>query len=247
VKENKKPVPSTRFKTTHWSVVLSAGQRGTPESDRALATLCELYWYPLYAFVRRLGHSAQDARDLTQEFFARLLEKNYLQAADRERGKFRSFLLTAFQRFLSRERERAGARKRGGGRKMISLDIETGEDRYRLEPSHTWTPERIYERRWALTLLDRVLGRLRGEWEKSGKLELFDRFRIYLTGAGEGVPHAKQAEELGMTGVAVKVAIHRLRRRYGELLREEIVQTVAHPGELEEELDHLLDALRPES
>ncbi len=238
---------AAQFKTTHWSMVLSAGQGGSAESERALAVLCEMYWYPLYAFVRRHRSSIQDAQDLTQEFFATLIEKNYLQAADRERGKFRTFLITAFKHFLSKERDRAGAQKRGGKVKTISLDLEAGENQYRLEPHHDWTPERIYERRWALTLLERVLARLQVEWERSGKQKRFERLKVFLTGEEGKVPHVQLAEELGMTEVAVKVAVHRLRRRYGELLREEIAQTVDQPEEVDLELDHLLQALRPET
>jgi RNA polymerase sigma-70 factor (ECF subfamily) len=227
--------------------VLAAGKGESPEAQAALATLCQIYWYPLYAFVRRLGHPPDDAQDLTQEFFARLLEKHYLRAADPERGRFRSFLLSAFKHFLSRERDRAKARKRGGGRKVLSLDFETGESRYNLEPAHEVTAEKIYERRWALTLLDQVLTRLREEFYQAKRREEFDHLKAYLTGEATTLSYRAVASQLGMTEGAVKVAVHRLRRRYRELVREEIAQTVAGPEDVDEELRRLFAAIRSEA
>ncbi len=218
-----------RFATTHWSLVVAAGQGDSPDAKAALATLCQIYWYPLYAYVRRHGHNPHEAQDLTQEFFARLLEKDYLHDADRERGKFRSFLLTAFKHFLSKERDRANALKRGGGRPTLSLDLPAGEQRYRREPADQSTPETIYERRWALTLLDQVITRLREEFVAAGKGPLFERLKVFLTGERGPEPYARLAVELDLTEGALKVAIHRMRRRYRELLRAEIAQTVDTP------------------
>ena len=235
---------SSSFATTHWSLVLAAGKGASADGQEALSALCQAYWYPLYAYVRRHGHQPDDARDLTQEFFARLLEKHYLQSADPERGRFRSFLLTAFQRFLSKERDRERAKKRGGGARPLPLDFEAGERRYGLEPAHEATAERIYEQRWALTLLDRVFARLRDEFDRAGKQKEFNSFKVYLTGEAGTPSHREAAAELGMTEGAVKVAVHRLRRRYRDLVREEIAQTVAGPEDVDEELRHLFSALR---
>jgi RNA polymerase sigma factor (sigma-70 family) len=225
-------------------MVLAAGKGESPDADATLASLCQTYWYPLYAFVRRLGHQPADAQDLTQAFFARLLEKHYLQAADPERGRFRSFLLSSFKHFLSKERDRAKARKRGGGQKVLPLDFEAGESRYSLEPAHELTAEKVYERRWALTLLDQVFARLRDEFDRASKQKEFDRLKVYLTGEASGPTYREVAAELGMTEGAVKVAVHRLRRRYRELVREEISQTVAGPEDVDEELRSLFAALR---
>ena len=229
-----------RFATTHWSLVVSAGQAPSPEAGRSLAVLCENYWFPLYAFVRRAGHSPEDAQDLTQEFFARVLEKHFLAAADREKGKFRTFLLTALKRFLANEYDRAGAQKRGGGRTIVSL--EGLEARYGREPANTLTPERIFERQWAISLLDRVLRRLQNETTADGKDELFDVLKGHLMGS-KPTSYAATAVRLGMSEGAVKAAAHRLRRRYRELLREEIAQTVTSPEEIEEEIRYLFTCL----
>jgi RNA polymerase sigma-70 factor (ECF subfamily) len=237
---------SAGFATTHWSLVLAAGKGASADAEAALASLCEAYWYPLYAYVRRQGHQPDDAQDLTQEFFARLLEKHYLQSADPERGRFRSFLLTAFKRFLSKERDRERTKWRGGGRKVLPLgfEFEAGERRYNLEPAHEVTAEKVYEQRWALTLLDRVFARLRDEFEQAGKQQQFDCLKIYLTGETDTPGYRDAAVQLGLTEGAVKVAVHRLRRRYRELVRDEIVQTVAGPQDVDEELRHLFAALR---
>jgi RNA polymerase sigma-70 factor (ECF subfamily) len=236
------PGSAARFASTRWSLVLAAGERASPDAHEALEVLCRTYWYPLYAFARRLGYSAADAQDLTQAFFTRLLEKDYLQEADRQRGKFRSFLLACFQHFVSKERQRARAQKRGGGRTALPLDFETAESRYNLEPSHDRTAERIYERRWALTLLDQALARLRQEFVDAGKDKVFAQLKGFLT--GEAVPYRQVGAELDMTEGAVKVAVHRLRRRFRELLLAEVGQTVARPDDVDDELRHLFTAVR---
>jgi RNA polymerase sigma factor (sigma-70 family) len=234
---------SERFRTTHWSIVIAAGRRSSPDGRDALATLCRVYWYPLYAYVRRQGHSPNDAQDLTQEFFARLLEKNIAGKADRARGKFRSFLLASLNRFLANEWRRAGARKRGDGRVALALDLAAGEGRYTLEPTHEVTAEKIYERRWAMTLLEQTLARLRDEFERSGKLDLFEHLKPYLGGDLRNVPYRQIAAELEKTEGAVKVAVHRLRQRCRELLRAEIAETVSGPEEVDEELRDLFEAV----
>lgn len=231
------------FATTHWSLVVAAGQRTTVESERALAELCEHYWYPLYAFVRRRGHSVEEARDLTQEFFAFLLEKDRLQLADQQRGRFRSFLLTALDNFLTNQWRAGQAQKRGGGRSVLSLDWSSGEQRYLAEPADFMTPERIFDRRWALTLLERVLTQLREQYRSNGKETLFLRLQGCLSGEGSRTPYAELAREMGMSEAAIKVAVHRLRQRCGELLREEIAQTVADQADIDEELGYLFAAL----
>jgi RNA polymerase sigma-70 factor (ECF subfamily) len=235
--------PAWRFASTRWSLVAAAGQGAAPEAQEALAVLCRVYWYPLYAYARRRLVNVEDAQDATQAFFARLLEKDYLQAADPERGKFRSFLLTAFKRFLAKERERDHALKRGGGRHIVPLDFQTGERRYHLEPADHATPETIFERRWALTLLEQALARLRHEFATAGKEKVFDGLKATLTGDGVAEPYAEIAGRLEMSEPAVKVAVHRLRRRYQELLREEIAQTVATAEEIDEELRNLFRAV----
>ena len=233
-----------QFASTRWSIVAAAGQRRSPQSQEALATLCQIYWYPLYAYARRHLPSAHDAQDLTQEFFAQLLEKDYLQAADPRRGKFRSFLLTAFKHFLSKERERANAQKRGGGHRLLSLDFQLGESRYHLEPADHATPERLYERGWALAILEQTLARLRQEFANAGKEKLFECLKAALAGEGMQESYAQVAEELGISEQAVKVAVYRMRRRYQELLRAEIAQTVASPEEVDEELRDLFAAVQ---
>jgi RNA polymerase sigma-70 factor (ECF subfamily) len=235
-----------RFTTTKWSQVLAAGQADAGGSREALSRLCESYWYPLYAYVRRWGYDADQAQDLTQEFFARLLEKHYLRAADPARGRFRSFLLASLKHFLANERDRAGAVKRGGRMTVVPLEIENAEGRYSLEPPDGETPERVYERRWALTLLERTLARLSREFEAAGKRAQFARLEGYLTGEQETLPYAKLALELGMSEGAIKVAVHRLRRRFGALLREEVGETVSMPEQVDDEIRDLFRALRGE-
>jgi RNA polymerase sigma factor (sigma-70 family) len=231
------------FMTTHWSVVLAAADASSPESDRALATLCEAYWYPLYAFVRRQGHAAHEAEDLTQEFFARILEKQYLDGVGPEKGRFRTFLLVCLRRFLANEWDRKRALKRGGGRAPLSIDFADADARYRLEPAHELTAERLFERRWALTLLEQVLASLAEEMRLSGKGELFDALKVYLAASSSAPPHIEMGKKLNMTEGAVKVAVHRLRGRYRRLLREEIAKTVGEEGDVEEEIGRLFAAL----
>ncbi len=224
-------------------MVVEAGRRSSPKAAGALATLCGLYWFPLYAYVRRQGHSADNAQDLTQEFFVRLLDKQALQVADRERGRFRSFLLASMKNFLANEWRRDAAQKRAGERSLISLDFDDGERRYRLEPSHDETPDRIFERQWALTLLDQPLAKLRAEFDATGKTELFDRLKMFLGGRPSTVPYRELARQLKMSEGALKVAIHRMRRRYRALLREEIQQTIGAAEDVDEELLQLFHAL----
>jgi RNA polymerase sigma-70 factor (ECF subfamily) len=233
----------SRFATTHWSIVLAARDPVQPHSREALSALCLTYWYPLYAFVRRRGHDAEEARDLTQAFFLRLLEKDYLRVVDRARGKFRSFLLAAFEHFLHNEYDRARAQKRGGGRKLLSLDFTVAEDRYAVEPAHSKTPDKLFERRWALTLLDCVLARLEQEWKDAGKQEVFERLRPCLLDEPQSLPYATLAEELNISPAAVKMAAHRLRKRYRALLREEIARTVENPEQVDDEIAGLFAAL----
>ncbi len=232
------------FATTRWSIVIAAGHRADAAAETALAGLCEAYWLPLYEFARRRGYSAADAGDVTQSFFAQLLEKDYLQSADPERGRFRSFLLTAFKRFLSKEREHDRALKRGGGASLVSLDLERAESQVRIEPIDDRTPESLFERRWAITLLDRVLQLLEGEFQLKGKQQFFKMCRGCLTGLGMEEQYASIAAACGMTEPAVKVAVHRMRARYRELLLAEIAQTVSSESEIEDELRALMNAVQ---
>jgi RNA polymerase sigma-70 factor (ECF subfamily) len=236
-----------RFQTTHWSLVLEAGNRGSAKSNEALARLCGDYWVPLYVFVRRFGNSAHAAEDLTQEFFAQLLEKEYLQDADRSRGRFRSFLLGAVKHFLVNRRKAERAQKRGGRRSILSLDFAEAEAACRVEPWHADTPERLFARQWALVVLSRVMSRLEEEWSKGGKAEQFGRLRGLLTADKAQPAYRTVAEELGTSEAGVKMAVHRLRKRYRELLRDEIAQTVADPAEIEDELKGLFAALAEKS
>jgi len=224
-------------------MVLTAGGDDRAQARRALEELCQTYWYPLYAFVRRQGRSPEEAQDLTQEFFARLIAQHYLGAVDRAKGKFRSFLLGSLKHFLANEWDKARAQKRGGAHSLIALDAQAAERRYALEPAHELSADRIFERRWALTVLERVLTRLREEHSRAGKAKLFDRLKDFLVGRAEQDSHARAAAELGMSEGAVKAAIHRLRQHYRERLRAEIANTVAAPSEVEDELRHLFAAL----
>jgi RNA polymerase sigma factor (sigma-70 family) len=235
----------TEFPTTRISLVRAAAGGSDRQSRDALATLCGLYWYPLYAYVRRRGHDAEEAQDLTQGFIARLLEKNSLRHFQQERGRFRSFLLAALKHFLANERDAVRAQKRGGGLAPLPLGValHTGERRYRLEPRDEMTPERIFEKQWALGLLHRVLERLREESVKSGKGQQFDLLRGCLTGDDDRIGYRDLAGRLGMSEGAVKVAVHRLRHRFHEALREEIAMTVTDPIEIGEEIRYLLTIL----
>jgi RNA polymerase sigma-70 factor (ECF subfamily) len=234
--------PGDYFATTHWTVVLAAGCRGTPQADVALEELCRTYWYPLYAYVRRRGYAREDAEDLAQAFFARLLEKNYLEGLSSDRGKFRAFLLAALKHFLANEWDRSRRQKRGGGISLLSLNWQSGDTRYQIDPADNLSPDKLYDRAWALTLLERVIGRLREENATEGKTDFFERLKPFLTTSRSAIPYSSTASELDLTEGAVRVAVHRLRRRYRELLREEIGQTLSNPAQVEEEIQALFSA-----
>lgn len=231
------------FVTTRWSVVLKAGRPDTARSRAALEQLCRAYWHPLYHYVRRRGYRPEDAQDLTQSFFERLLERDALAKADPDRGRFRSFLLTSLKHFLSDEWDKLNAQKRGGGEPVLSLDFETEERRLTIEPADPLTPEKVFEQRWAIALLDQVYRRLETEFASLGKTEQFAALRVTLTAPRGTTPYADLARDLGMREGAVKVAVHRLRQRYRELLRETIADTVAGPEEVDDELRHLMQVL----
>lgn len=234
---------AAEFALTHWSVVLAAGRSDSIHSRNALEKLCQTYWFPIYAFVRRKGHNPQDAQDLTQEFFARLLEKDYLAAVDRSKGRFRSFLLASLKHFLANEWDKANAQRRGGGKIFIPIDVAGAEVSRGFEPADNLTAEKIFERRWALALLDQVLKQLREEYVRNGKEHLFEQLKPTLTEASRTVPYAEMAARLGAREGAIKTAVHRLRQRYRELLRAEIASTVSGPGEVEDEIRNLFAAL----
>jgi RNA polymerase sigma-70 factor (ECF subfamily) len=236
-------VQQREFTTTHWSVVLAAGRTSSPEATEALETLCHRYWYPLYAYVRRRGYGPQDAEDLTQGFFARLLAKNYVGQADRERGKFRTFLLSALNHFLADEWDRAHRLKRGGGQPLLSLDAAAAEERYTREPVDQFDAAKLFERRWATTLLERAMARLEQEYAERDQNQHFEGLRAFLVGDGGEATYAQAAPRLGLTVAAMKMAVSRMRARCRELLREEIAQTVAGPREAEEEYRALVAAL----
>jgi len=231
------------FASTHWSVVIAAGRGDSEPKRAALEKLCRTYWYPLYVFVRRLGYRPHDAEDLVQSFFAVCLEKNYLGAADQSKGRFRSFLLVALKRFLANARDKALTRKRGGAQIHVSLDALTAEQRYALEPADRLSPDKLYERRWALTLLDQVIARLQSQQAAAGRGAVFEQLKEFLTSPDRGSPYSELGARLGLSEGAVKVAIHRLRQRYRELLEEEIAHTVSTPEQIQEERRHLLSAL----
>ena len=234
------------FKTTHWSVLQDASGGDPAQAGAALATLCQAYWYPLYTYVRRLGHGPEDAKDLVQGFFAKLLEKEYIKSADREKGRFRTFLLTALQHYMAHEWNRANRQKRGGGRELLSLDAQDTENRYRSEPMENMTPERAFERRWALTLLEKIRDQLKEDYTATGKAAVFEQLEGCLSGASDGRTYFEIGDKLAMTEGAVKVAVHRLRRRYRELLRLEIANTVAGEEAVNDEIRHLFAALEAE-
>lgn len=231
------------FATTHWSVVLAAGELGRGESRIALAQLCETYWYPLYAYIRRRVDNVEEAQDLTQAFFCHLLEKQAIAQADRSRGRFRTFLVTALKNFLANQWQKARAEKRGGGRPALSLDLDSGESRYHIEPSHELTAETLYERRWVLTLLDRVLQSLRIELAEAGKADHFEQLKGALTGEATAADYQRAAEALGITTAAAKQAAYRMRKRYRQLFREEVARTVADEAEVDDEIGRLLATL----
>ena len=233
------PGPS-QFPTTRWTLVVAAGDPHQKEARSALVSLCENYWYPLYAYLRRRGYLADQAQDLTQEFFIRVLEGRYLDRADQEKGRFRAFLLTSLKFFVADEEDRQRAHKRGG--MVVALEFLSGEERYQREPAHYETPERIFERRWALSVLDRVVEKLRGEFVQHGRPEHFERLKVFLLGQSDA-SYAALAREMKTSEGALKVAIHRLRKRYRELFRQEIADTVADPAEVQSELRFLAAVL----
>jgi RNA polymerase sigma-70 factor (ECF subfamily) len=233
------------FTTTQWSRVLSARDGSDSDARSALESLCHTYWYPLYAFVRRQGHDPEEARDLTQAYFAELLEKNFLKAVEPSAGRFRSFLLASLKNFLSHERDRGRALKRGGGAQIISLDTANAEARLGAEAADLLTPEEIFERQWALTVLERALERLRRDSAELGSETQFETLKGYLTGEASRAPYSEVAAELGMSEGAVRTAVHRLRKRFGKMLRAEIADTVADPAHAADEIRHLLSVIQP--
>ena len=232
---------SSQFPTTRWSLVVAAGHPDRKDARSALVSLCEHYWYPLYAYLRRYGHPADQAQDLTQEFFVRLLEGRYLDRADPDKGRFRSFLLTSLKFFVADEGDRQRAYKRGGGA-VVPLEFWSGEERYQREPAHDETPERIFERRWALSVLDRVVERLRNQFVLQGRPEHFERLKLFLLGQSDA-RYAVLAREMNTSEGALKVAIHRLRKQYRDLFRQEIADTVADTADVESELRYLAAVL----
>lgn len=228
------------FQTTHWTVVMEAAHANGASDHEAFGDLYLAYWYPLYAYVRRRGSTPVEAEDITQDFFVRLIEKHALNGLQREGGKFRSFLLRSLDNFLANEWDRAHAQKRGGGQRLLSLNAEEAEARFAQDVPDQHTPESLFEKRWAFAVLAQVTARLRDEYLEDGKGELFEQFRVYLQGDRAGPSYATVAAQRGMSEGAVTVAVHRLRRRYGQLLREEIARTVAAPDEVEAELQHLI-------
>ena len=230
------------FQTTAWSLVLAAAGNPTTDSRQALASLCQTYWNPVYAFIRRCGHTPEQSQDLTQSFFTRFLEKQFLQDVDRQRGRFRSFLLAAVKHFLANERDRAQALKRGGGHVPVSIDLLEAESWYKPAAVETTTPESLFERRWALSVLDQVMARLRAEYSAMGKAELFERLEALLTKDADARCEAL-ALEMGVSAGALRMSLHRLRRKYRHILREEIAETVSTPTEIDEEIRFLMSVL----
>jgi len=234
--------PGDIFATTHWTVVLAAGKRSTPQADRALEELCRTYWFPLYAYVRRRGRTKEDAEDLTQAFFARFLAKNYLEGLNAERGRFRAFLLASLKHFLANEWDKSQRRKRGGGATHLSLDWQTADTQFQVTAVNETSPDKAFDREWAVTLLARVIQRLQAECEADGRGKLFSELKIFLT-AGKGeLSHAEAAKSLDMDETTVRVAVHRLRKRYRQLLRDEIAQTLADAADVDEEMRALFGA-----
>ena len=234
--------PGDIFATTQWTVVLAASRRHTPQSDGALEELCRTYWFPLYAYVRRRGHNKEDAEDLTQAFFARFLEKNYLAGLSAERGRFRAFLLAALKHFLANEWDKSQAQKRGGGKANLSLDWQTADSQFQVAAANVPSPDQAFDREWALALLAKLVGRLQTECEKDGQGKQFAQLKIFLTTGKVAASHAAAAKILGMDETAVRVAVHRLRKRYRILLRDEIAQTLADESQVDEEMRALFGA-----
>jgi RNA polymerase sigma factor (sigma-70 family) len=235
--------PPQWFATTHWSVVRLAGEPGSAQAAAALEKLCRTYWLPLYGYIRRQGHGPHDAQDLTQAFFVRLLRTNSFAGLSREKGKFRAFLLAALNHCLSDERDRARAEKRGGGQPIVSIDETEAEQRYLQVPSQNLAPERAFDRRWALTVLEEALARLRQEHQASAKVDLFAHLSVFLSNEGSKADYDALATKLGMSANAVAVAVHRLRQRYRECIRLELAQTVASLEDLDEEMKYLFSVL----
>jgi RNA polymerase sigma-70 factor (ECF subfamily) len=232
------------FASTRWSLVLQArGDRASPEVQEALSRLCSAYWYPLYAFIRRRGHGADDAEDLTQEFLANLLQRKALSTADRGRGRFRTFLLACCQHFLSNQRDRERAHKRGGGRPILSLDFSAAAERYRAEPAHSETPERLFDRRWAMIVLEHALEQVEKEYEAAGKGPLFDSLKAALVGSPAALPYARIGAELQMSEDAVRKAAQRLRARFRIALRAHVADTVGDKASVDDEIRDLFVAL----
>jgi RNA polymerase sigma factor (sigma-70 family) len=234
--------PGDVFATTHWTVVLAAGRRRTAESDQALEELCRTYWFPLYAYVRRRGRSKEDAEDLTQEFFARFLAKNYLEDLRAERGRFRAYLLASLKHFLANEWDKSQRRKRGGPLEKLSLDWHTADTQFQIASTAEPSPDRAFDREWAMALLGKVIERLRAECDAEGKGKQFEQLKIFLTAGKGAVPHAEAAAALGLEETAARVAVHRLRKRYRALLRDEISQTLSAPAQADEEMRALFGA-----
>ena len=231
------------FETTHWSLVVAAGSDNSSRARAALGALCETYWYPLYAYVRRSGATADDARDLTQGFLASLIERRDLAGLRQDRGRFRAFLLASLKHFLANDRARQRTQKRGGGAPPVPLSFDDAEGRYRVEPAEPETPETLYERRWALTVIDRVLGHIRQEWEARGRGAEFDELKACLLGQAPAGGYVAIAGRLGTTEAAVKVGVHRLRRRFQARLRRDIAETVSDAAEIDDEIRYLVRAL----
>lgn len=237
------PSGTSRFATTHWSVILAAGDSSSQRHEQALSTLCQTYWFPLYAYLRRQGHKAHQAEDYTQAFFAQILEKNYLCDIKRKPAKFRSFLLMALKRFIADQQCRARAVKRGGGHKMLSLNFEGAESQYALEPASELSPEKVFDKSWVLTLLEQTMTRLETELAGMNKQKLFEILKVYLAGKEVSIPYRDLAVQLDMTEGAVKAAVYRLRRRYREILRDEIAQTVTTGDQIDDEIRGLFATL----
>jgi len=234
--------PHDIFATTHWTVVLAAGQRHTPQADRALEELCKSYWFPLYAYVRRRGHAREDAEDLVQAFFERFLARNYLEGLSAERGRFRAFLLASLKNFLTNEWKKSQRLKRGGGETVLSLDWQTADTKFQVAATTEPSPDKAFDREWAVALLARVIDRLRNECADEGKTRQFDQLKVFLTAGKGAVPHAEVGRSLGMDEGAVRVAVHRLRKRYRELLRDEIAHTLSDSAMVDEEMRSLFGA-----
>jgi len=235
--------PSAHFATTRWTVVMAARDKASPESEDALQALCSAYWPPLYSFVRRLGNSPHDAQDLTQEFFARLLQKDWLGAVERERGRFRTFLIMAVKRFLANEWDKSRAARRGGGQTLVPLDAQFAEELYLADSGPTLPADHLYERRWALTLLEQAMSRLRAEYESDDRGADFGRLKVYLTAERGEIPYAEAPRELGASAGAARVAVHRLRKRFREVFRATVADTVSSSEDVDAEVRYLVEVL----